>query len=194
MPYNKNILGWMRERELQILEKLARNVPRHGVVVEVGSMFGRSAAVWAMTCDPTVDIYCIDTFPDSFTQTHNFSFKECQKNGYPLNNTSYPMYMIFLHNIRDFKNIKVLRGFSPKEITYPGYEMDLFFLDAAHTNPSDWENLEYFLPFIKQGGIICGHDHNQQYPDVITNVKRLEERLDTPVTLHRGSSIWSFKV
>ena len=41
MAYNKDILGWMTEHELQIIEKLAQRVPNEGLIVEVGSMFGR---------------------------------------------------------------------------------------------------------------------------------------------------------
>ena len=69
--------------------------------------------------------------------------------------------------------------------------IDLFFLDASHTNPSDWEILEYFIPFIKTNGIICGHDYDEnQFPDVVENLKKLELLFNTKVVLFKNSSIW----
>ena len=162
-----NIEGWMNKTELDQLSLWAKEVAPNGVIVEVGSFKGLSASAWA-TADPTVKIYCIDHF----------------------------QYMDeFINNTREFVNIIPLKGDSPNGIEYPGDPIDIFFLDAAHSNPSDLLNIDYFLPFIKPGGLLCGHDYADcRYPDVMTNVRTLEEKLGQKVTLYPRTSLYSFRI
>lgn len=194
MPYDKGIKGWMKEGDIKALEDIALTVPKDGIVVEVGSQFGRSAACWAMTCDPSVTIYCIDIFPEEcIPNDTGLSDDVCLANFFPLPAKSYKVYSLFLENTKKFKNVKHIRGESPRGIIYPEYEINVFFLDASHKNPNDWENIEYYAPFVKAGGLICGHDYGESsFPDVTKNVKKLEKKLDMQVTLYPNSSIWSF--
>ena len=53
----KDILGWMTEGDLNVISELALRVPENSTIVEVGSMFGRSAACWATHAPKTADIY-----------------------------------------------------------------------------------------------------------------------------------------
>src|SRR5262247_2240319 len=50
-------IGWP---ELMAMARLAKSVPRNGVVVETGALFGRSSLVWARNVDPSVTVYCVD--------------------------------------------------------------------------------------------------------------------------------------
>lgn len=161
------VRGFMTLRELEQIASWAKEVPENGVIVEVGSYVGRSACAWAMA-DPTVKIYCIDYFE----------------------------YMDeFVDNTSQYPNIIPIRGQSPNAIRYPGDLIDIFFLDAAHTNPSDILNIEYFLPLIKPGGLLCGHDYGDpRYPDIMTNIKMLEDRLGQKVTHHERTSLYSFRI
>lgn len=163
-----SIKGLLAKHELEILEDIAKTVPKNGVIVEVGSYLGLSASAWAGAADPSVKIYCIDYFYD---------------------------FESFRKNTTDYKNIIPIRGQSPNAIKYPGDMIDVFFLDAAHENPSDWFNIEYFLPLIKPGGLFIGHDYtDSQYPDVIENVKVLEARLEQAVKLYHNTSLYSFRI
>lgn len=161
-----SVTGFMAPEELEQIARWAKEVPENGVIVEVGSYMGRSACAWAMA-DPTVKIYCIDYFE------HMDEF---------INNTAH------------YTNIIPIIGNSP-DIQYPGDMIDIFFLDAAHTNPSDILNIEYFLPLIKPGGLLCGHDYGDaRYPDIMINIKMLEERLNQKVTHHPKTSLYSFRI
>jgi hypothetical protein len=168
MPYNLEIDGWMSEIELQDIERLARTVPANGVIVEVGSWKGRSAVAWATSSDPSVTVYCFDPF---------YRWDD------------------FVKNTEQFPNIVPIKGLVPSESTYKdSKKIDIFFIDASHSNPGDWEIIEHFLPFIAPNGYIGGHDytpyriaaardfqgprHGLDYPDVNTNVHRLEEMFD----------------
>jgi predicted O-methyltransferase YrrM len=176
--YDLTIEGWMEENDLTQIEKWARSVPANGVIVEVGSFRGRSAVAWASSCDPSVTVYCIDIFENSNVRGDDYEF--------------------FKKNTSHLKNIISIKGDSPHGIVYPELPIDIFFLDAAHENPSDLNNIEYFLPFIKNGGLLCGHDYNTapgcMPPAIEENIKLLEARLDQPVALYPGTILWSFNI
>lgn len=178
MPYDMNIPGHMLQEELEQIEYLASLVPENGTIVEIGSLFGRSAVAWARSCHPSVNVYCVDLF-------HNVMV-----------NPSVSFYEDFINNTRDIPNIIPVRAFSPYafETKLPEKQFDLVFLDAIHTNPSDIDNIRYFLPKIKSGGILCGHDYDPGWPDVVQNVRFLEEELGVGVQLIPDTSIWRFDI
>jgi len=195
MPYNLSIPGHMFESELKIIESWARSIPKNGVVVEVGSFFGRSAVCWAMSADPSVKIYCGDVFIEKFTTGPAPVPMFGELAGNPLPNTTYYQWNDFKENVKDFPNVVPMRGICPQGISYPGEAIDIFFLDAAHTNPSDWDNIIYFSQFLKPNSMICGHDYYHPFPDVIENVKRLEALYDTKATIYNsGGSLWSINI
>lgn len=195
MPYDLSIIGHMFESELKIIEAWAQSVPKNGVVVEVGSFFGRSAVCWAMSADPSVKIHCGDIFVDQFTTGSTPVPKFGRLAGHPLPSTTYYQWNDFKENVKDFPNIIPMRGMCPQGISYSGEAIDIFFLDAAHTNPSDWENITYFSQFLKPNGMICGHDYSHSFPEVIDNVKRLEDLYKTKATIYsNGGSLWSITI
>jgi len=194
MPYNSNIIGWMIESELQTIERIAQELPEKSTIVEVGSMFGKSSVAWALSA-PTSTVYCIDLYEDRY-QSFNQEVDEDESLGFvniPEKFKEYNSKQEFFKNTKDIDNIVVIEGESPHNITYNGGEIDVFFLDAAHQNPSDWDNLCHFIPLVKEGGIICGHDLHV-FPDIMENVKKLEKLFKTPVTTFEWTTIWLFKL
>lgn len=170
--YDLSIPGFMNERDLMLISEFSSEVPEHGVIVEVGSFKGRSAVAWAASCHPSVTVYCVD----------------------PFKNIVEDFYEEFKRNTEKYTNIVPIIGYSPELIHYPGDLIDVFFLDAAHINPNDKNNIEYFKRFMKPNGLICGHDYGDEWKDVIRNVRWLEQELNQPVTLYPDSTIWSFKL
>jgi precorrin-6B methylase 2 len=168
--YNLDIDGHMMEVELQEIERLAAEVPANGLIVEVGCLYGRSTYAWAKSCDPSVKVIVIDPF-----------YEEGQRKK-------------FDENTAGIENIEVIDGKAPDKMIYPGHMIDLIFIDATHYNPNDMDIIEYFLPFVKTGGILSGHDYYETFPDVTTNVRILEERLNQKVINPPGTSIWAFRV
>lgn len=169
--YDLNIEGFMMEPELQLIEKLAESVPKDGIIVEVGTFKGRSAYAWAMSCDPSVTVYCID--------------KEYQDD--------------FVTNMKDCHNVKLIIGRFPYSAKYTGPPIDIFFLDGQHTNPDDIDGIKHILPHIKPGGLLCGHDFYEgndtiEQKCILANIKELEQQLNQNVTIHPNTSIWSFRI
>lgn len=196
MAYNNEIKGYMFEHELQILEQFAASVPKDGNIVEVGSFFGRSSVCLALSA-PEATVYCVDNFYDhDWLCDINVNYDETAyvRNNCPIYGQTYNAKKEFLKNTEGIPNIIPVPGESPYQINYEGGDIDLFFLDANHHNPNDWDNLCYWVPFVKAGGIICGHDYDHKFPDVIHNVHRLEQVLKKQAKLHFTTCIWSFQL
>lgn len=192
MPYDLNVVGWFVESQLQTIEQIAKTVPEYGIVVEIGSMYGRSTVCWAQSCPDTATIYAIDLFLENKVDIHNFSDEVVIQNNFPVSNFIYRQNDLFDKNTAKYKNIKKIVGESPYNISYSGGDIDVLFLDAAHYNPNDWDNIKYFLPYVKEGGIICGHDYSEEFPDIIENVSKLEKLFNTKVKIEH--QVWQFKV
>lgn len=196
MPYDINIPGWMTLNDLTVLEELARQVPENGKIVEIGSLYGRSSACLAMSALPTVVVYCIDIFRDDDSKNvHDFPEEVYKKHGYPDPNVYMNSYKDFSRNIMlKFKNVQMIRARSPyfNGIEVPN-DVDMIFIDSEHKNPNDWDNLSYWLPRLKSGGILCGHDYGGHAPDVVLNVKRLSSMFGIEHVLTSNSSMWYMK-
>lgn len=190
-----DIIGYMRANELDIIAQLAKQVPINGTIVELGSMFGRTAVTWVTYADPSVTVVCVDEFAEE-EQFTNISFPEDPTR--PKENVRYRTYDLFLENTKPYKNIKHLRGTCPYQIEYTGESIDLLFVDLGHVNPADWDSIEYFSKWLTPNHILCGHDYIPEYPeilpDVIENVKRLEQRYNKPVVHYPNTTLWSFEV
>lgn len=191
MPFDDSIPGWMTSNDLQSVTELATLVPENGTIVEIGSLFGRSTVAWAMSCHPSVKIYCGDIFYEHYIDNHDLDTPTA-----PVSGHCYNAWLEFNKNTNKFPNVIAMRGRAPEESNYPEYPIDLLFVDASHKNPSDWKIIEYFAQFVKIGGIISGHDFRGDYPDVISNVNRLERIYNTPINSFEltHSSIWSMTV
>lgn len=193
MPYNNEILGFMPEHELKVVESLALQVPLNGTIVEVGSYMGRTAVCFAMTA-PTSTIYCIDNFYEfPWTSDLIVTDDDAEKLKIPKFGSTYVISEEFHKNTKDFHNIIPIKGHCPN-IEFDVNNIDLLFIDAAHINPNDWDIITFLLPKVKHNGIICGHDYGHQYPDVVQNVNRLEQLLNKQRTLYFKTSLWSFKL
>jgi predicted O-methyltransferase YrrM len=172
MSYFVDIPGFMSENELLQIAEWAKQVPKNGIIVEFGSLYGRSSVCWAMNCDPSVTIYCIDSFHDGK--------QDC--------------YDIFIENTKKYKNIVPIRGISPHKIKYPGDKINLFFMDAAHTNPYCVQNIEFYKQFMQEDSIMCGHDYSQSWPDVVDTVNKFSAGIGKTYKLYEGTSLWEIKV
>jgi|688.fasta_scaffold481043_2 hypothetical protein len=188
-----SVPGLTSKKDLDILYEWARTVPKNGVIVELGSWFGRSAVAFAEGAYPSVKIYCIDYFQD-WTHPNTVQWYFPAGDFWQLGKV-YNKEQEFLKNTKDYPNITLLK-LENEQIVYPyaGEQIDLLFIDAAHTNPSDLKSILYFKNFMKEDGLICGHDYHDRYPDVITNVKLLQVMYKTTATFYQNSTMWSIRI
>ena len=195
MPYDLSVRGWMSENELTIIEQLAQQVPENGIIIEVGSMMGRTACAWAMSAHPSVKIYCLDIWSGDDTHNISVSYEECIKYGYPIEG-DFNTFETFQTNTQKFSNIIPIHVFDPFSIPHDVLNLssNVVFIDASHKNPNDWFLISYWMKKIVPGGILCGHDLLPQFPDVEENVKKIEGILLKSVTRYPTNSLWSFLI
>ncbi|MES0883729.1 class I SAM-dependent methyltransferase [Roseibium sp. SCP14] len=159
---NNSIPRTMTVEGLHYLGKLAQSVPENGTIVEVGPLYGSSTWVLAKNSAPSVKIYSIDTWdPQPWIKKRLPDALEFGLDS-------------FRHYVRDCENVTPIQGWSPQvvEDTWDR-PIDLFFDDATHGDPGFSANMNFFLPFVKDDGILCGDDYASGWPDIIRVVNKL---------------------
>lgn len=186
----------MTAAECAVLRQLAQSYNQPNAIgVEIGSLHGRSSYELA-TQMPLGRLFCIDGWDGYNSGKHNRSDEWCIANQWPTNGTLCTM-QFFKDNVKDCPNIIAIKGYSPRVVSNWTDQIDFVFIDALHANPSDWDNITFWLPKLKQAGTLAGHDfypNRQQWPDVHDNVRRLEQQLGKEVTNPANTSIWYFTV
>ena len=120
--------------------------------VEVGSWKGRSAvymAVEILNSNYDIDFSCVDTWEGSIEHKEMDVIK------------SNLLYKEFLTNISPVKKyINPIRA-SSKEASsfFEDSSLDFVFIDASHEYEDVLEDIKYWLPKIKKGGTLAGHDY-----------------------------------
>jgi predicted O-methyltransferase YrrM len=124
-------------------EKIKTILGNNFKLVEIGSYMGESAEIFS-THFPESEIICIDPWEGKFDDSD-----PCSKDNYvdveeqfDLRTSSYP-------------NIKKLKGYS----TEFNIECDIVYIDGRHFYEGVKEDIIHWLPMVKKGGIISGHDY-----------------------------------
>jgi predicted O-methyltransferase YrrM len=172
------IPGRMHIKELERLAILARRVPPNGCIVELGSLFGLSSWTLAKNAHPSVTVYCVDAWvrepwmlPDEEQAGQTVSVETFRK------------------NVAGLGNIVPLQGYSPRDFVGWQRTIDLLFDDCVHTNPVLHQNLQFWTRFVRQGGVICGHDYSEEFPEVKAEADALAGRLGARVQV--VETLWS---
>lgn len=161
-----SIEGWMSVKELGWLAQSA--AVRH-VIIEVGSWKGRSTKALAMGTRGYV--IAVDHWKGSEnerTQSH----KEAVDNG------PDSVFGIFQKNLADELRLgkviplRVSSEEAPASLPkiLRGLKADLIFIDAEHTYEALLRDIKTFTPFVKPGGVLCGHDYSTAFPGVMKAV------------------------
>jgi len=185
MPYDDTIPGWASKDDLETIEKLANGVPEGGLIVEVGSFLGRTAAAWALSA-PFAAVMCIDLWHDLPVSEERI----------PTLSGSIPSGAahsldLFKHYTRNCGNIIAMQMNSLIALPRLEESADIVFIDGFHSDPVVTMDVYNAIQAVKPGGIVCGHDFDLKYPDVIRAVHR-QCQMDG-LTLEfgpTGSSIW----
>lgn len=187
-----NIPGYLTNGDCEVLHKLASSVnKKDAVIVEIGSLHGKSSSIISKAC-PLGRVFCIDTWRGFDSSVKGITKEKAQSRGWPLPGTKNT-YEFFEQNTKDCKNITAMRTPSPYGLQDFNLPCDMIFLDAAHTNPSDIDNINFWLPKVKKGGIFVGHDYSDEWPDVKANVEYLKSK-GFNIILTPGSLVWYFYV
>lgn len=139
----------MDEESLQWLFNQAQALSVGALCVEVGSWLGRSTIAMALGLKQPKNLVCVDTWKGSPEMP-----AECFKMGEPA-------------EILFQRNLLKLAGFVPRMIISDSTEnagqfedetIDFWFLDANHDYDHVKADILAWLPKMKKGGIMAGHD------------------------------------
>ena len=163
------IPGQMTELELAELGKVASLVRPNGCAVEIGSLYGLSSAVIAKSISEKATLFCVDPW---VREPWIIELVEKKTAGCPQFSKDAFMQFTGMH-----LNIVPLQGYSPKDFLGWNIEIDLLFEDSMHQNPELNNTLCHWSKHLRKGGIICGHDYCEQWPDVILEVDKMAAEL-----------------
>jgi hypothetical protein len=163
MPhFYQSLAGWMDYEDLYA--RVAREVPDGARLVEVGSYHGRSVAYLAVelvNSGKNFILDAVDTFQGSEDPQEKFMKDEAAANGGSFR-------CVFDKNIEPVKHVvNVVQQDSVSAAgLYADGSVDFCFIDAAHDEDSVAADIAAWLPKVKPGGLLSGHDYSAYWPGV----------------------------
>ena len=169
------IPGWMTENELRWLAASAKT---HHNIVEIGSWMGRSTV--ALAENTAGKVTAVDTWEGS--SEHQQIMRSM---------TPDAIYLEFIKNTASTPNVKAIRMTSMEAAkALSGERFDMIFIDGAHDYKSVKDDIEAWLPLLDEGGMICGHDLSDGWPELKQAVMESLPRAETVP----GTSIWTMQM
>lgn len=173
----------MDEPELLWLADQARAA---STIIEVGTWKGRSARALAEHCPGLV--YVVDNWTDAPAEPHDQTGPEIRDRGISAIEAEWRA------NLQDLiasERIRLARGNSPDVAPtlrpLLGAGADLVFIDADHSIAGVTADICAFLPLVRAGGIISGHDYST---DVHPGVRVAVDRFFGDRVRRGPGSIW----
>lgn len=176
----------MGKRCRKWLRKRVRRVTRGGLVVEVGSWRGRSTKVLADYLPPLATLYAVDTWlgtPDDPEQHDRLYAGAGDVYADFCANLVGPIASRRLIPLR----MTSLEGALELRERHGAGSFDMVFIDADHRYEAVHADILAYLPLVRPGGILGGHDFG--WPGVERAVNEL-----LPGYRHGKSSIWEYRV
>jgi cephalosporin hydroxylase len=150
--YTKECFGENWFTYPNLYRELVKIIPNDSVFVEIGSWKGKSIsffAVEALNCGKTIKCYCVDTWKGSAEHTEYDVIKNEE------------LYEVFLKNTEPISSyINAIRKPSVEAANdFQDDSVDVVFIDGDHDYEPVKNDIAAWLPKVKSGGIICGHDY-----------------------------------
>jgi SAM-dependent methyltransferase len=134
--------------------------------VEVGSWKGRSAAFMAVeiaNSNKKIKFDCVDTWEGS---VEHIEFDEV------VNNKLYDIFLTNIEPVKDIINPIKMSSIEASKL-YQDESLDFVFIDASHEYEDVKNDILAWLPKVKKGGILAGHDFTDPFPGVVNAVNEL---------------------
>jgi predicted O-methyltransferase YrrM len=157
---------WMRDKVsteglLDLIKELGD--VSNKTMIEIGSFVGESTVLFAQHFK---EVIAIDPFLEGYDDmdptSHSFDFKN--------------VYETYLERTGDHKNIKTIVSTSTDALgQLKGNFYDFIYIDGLHTYDGVKTDIINYLPLVKTGGIIGGHDYTDQIPHLVGVKKAVDE-------------------
>jgi len=158
--YPENYIeGWMGIDELSFLYDSAKQRKN---ILEVGSWRGRSTnAILKGATENQGQVTAVDTWQGSQDKRDmtNWMVKEAD------------IFGEFKKNTAKYNNLTIHRGKSVESApSFKDKSFDMIFIDAGHTKHEVMDDINSWLPKVKDDGLICGHDYVESWMGVVDAV------------------------
>jgi cephalosporin hydroxylase len=165
--FYQNIHGWMDYENLY--QQMVKAAPETSWFVEVGSWKGKSAAFMCVeiaNSGKTIRFDCVDTWQGSACHQLGgiFQDEDC------VHNRLLQKFQENLISVQHMFTAVQLPSLQAAKL-YKDSSLDFVFIDADHEYESIVADIEAWLPKVKAGGYIAGHDY--PYPPVNLAVTQL---------------------
>lgn len=197
----ESIPGFTNETDFEFLQKVCEDAPDSGIIVELGSCFGRSAVFFAETMrklGKQYEIYAVDIY---WTGLIRRMYKEYLE--YLQGDISLVYDLLDPNKILDkqlsmieltkkfcsgFPEITIVKHDVFRQIPKPLHnkKISIVFEDSAHSYKSTMHCLENYFPRLGPNGIFCGDDYH--WPEVSKAVKDYAKKND--LKIHTDNKIW----
>jgi len=186
MPYDLTIPGWMSERNLRVIERIAQRVAASGHIVEIGSFCGRSATAWARSA-PRATVSCVDTWQLDFQHLGDDWRKHAHGDPARYAGTAEKT---FCDVTRDLSNVVALKGRSTDD--WKLAPADVVFLDGDHREKAVAAELKHWSQRLAPGGLLCGDDFRTEpsWISVITAVTNFAFATGHELFVPAKSTVW----
>ncbi|MBU2110846.1 MAG: class I SAM-dependent methyltransferase [Actinobacteria bacterium] len=178
-----SIPGWFDFAD--VYAEMVRIAPTPARFVEVGAALGKSTAFLAVeiiNSGKAIRFDVVDAWPDDWKQVRDLDTTE----------PTIPFYERFMRNMRAGGVADIVHPIWAHSVQAAGVfgdqSCDFVWLDAAHDYEAVRADLQAWIPKVKPGGWIGGHDFNRHCSGVVMAV--LNELTDHEWQVRRNSWLW----
>lgn len=170
---------WMRDAAgteglLDLIKELGDNSEK--TMIEIGSFVGESTVLFARSFKKVIaiDPFLADYDPADPT-SYMFEFKN--------------VYETYLERTGDHQNIETIVSTSDDAVEkLGGLKYDFIYIDGLHTYNGVKTDIINYLPLVKEGGVIGGHDYTNQIPHLVGVYEAVNQMFGAPDKVFKDNS------
>jgi predicted O-methyltransferase YrrM len=170
---------WMRDAAgteglLDLIKELGDNSDK--TMIEIGSFVGESTVLFARSFKKVI---AVDPFLAGYDPADPTSYSFEFKN----------VYETYLDRTGDHQNIETIVSTSDAAVDFlKGPKYDFIYLDGLHTYDGVKTDIINYLPLVKDGGVIGGHDYTNKIPHLVGVYDAVNEMFGAPDKVFKDNS------
>jgi predicted O-methyltransferase YrrM len=175
---------WMRDQVsteglLDLIKELGDNSNK--TMIEIGSFVGESTVLFAQSFK---EVIAIDPFLEGYDDKDPTSYL------FEFDN----VYQTYLDRITVYSNIQTIVDTSDNAVKeLVGKQFDFVYIDGLHTYEGVKTDIVNYLPLVKTGGVIGGHDYTDKIPHLVGVYNAVNEIFGHPDKVFADNSWIKYK-
>lgn len=156
MHYAQEVPGWFMQQDFEFYKWCVMHHASPAHFVEVGSFKGRSSAYMAVeiiNSQKQIKFDCVDTWEGS----HEHQLGGEAQDTDVVAHTLFDRFLENMQPVQGYYQAVRMNSVTAAQ-TYPDESLDLVFLDASHDEHNVILDIQAWLPKVKKGGMLSGHD------------------------------------